>query len=163
MDRDRRLRDQLIGLLCGGHAHMPFTEAVANFPADAINRRPARVDYTFWHLIEHLRLTQADILAYLTRADYEARAWPRDYWPAPDATATEQEWHASITAFNRDLEAIVAIIGDPATDLFAAVPSNDEHTVLREALIVADHNAYHIGELGILRQIEDLWGPGHAG
>jgi hypothetical protein len=162
MDRDGVLRDQLIGLLRGGHAHMPFAEAVANFPADAINRRPARVAYTFWHLIEHLRITQADILAYLTRPDYDAPAWPRDYWPAPDAMAMPEDWDASIAAFARDLEAIVAIVADPATDLFGTVPSNDEHTVLREALIVADHNAYHIGELGILRQIEDLWGPGHG-
>lgn len=161
MDRDRTLRDHLIGLLRGGHAHMPFAEAVANFPAEAINRRPPRVDYTFWHLIEHLRITQADILAYLTQADYTAPEWPRDYWPAPDATATAREWDASIAAFTRDLEAIVAILDDPATDLFGIVPSNDEHTVVREALIVADHNAYHIGELGILRQIEDLWGEGH--
>ncbi|MCC7023044.1 MAG: DinB family protein, partial [Thermomicrobiales bacterium] len=118
MDRDRTLRDHLIGLLRGGHAHMPFAEAVANFPAEAINRRPPRVDYTFWHLIEHLRITQADILAYLTQADYTAPEWPRDYWPAPDATATAREWDASIAAFTRDLEAIVAILDDPATDLF---------------------------------------------
>lgn len=161
MDRDRTLRDHLIGLLRGGHAHMPFAEAVANFPAEAINRRPPRVDYTFWHLIEHLRITQADILAYLTQADYTAPEWPRDYWPAPDATATAREWDASIAAFTRDLETIVAILDDPATDLFRTVPSNDEHTVVREALIVADHNAYHIGELGILRQIEDLWREEH--
>lgn len=159
MDRDRHTRDQLVGLLRGGHAHMPFAEAVADFPEAHINTRPPNVDYTFWHLIEHLRITQADIVEYLTRADYQEKAWPEDYWPAPDARATRQEWDASITAFERDLEAIVAIVADEETDLMGTVPSHDEHTILREALIVADHNAYHIGELGILRQVVDAWGP----
>ncbi|HEU5434337.1 MAG TPA: DinB family protein, partial [Thermomicrobiales bacterium] len=82
------LRQQLVDLLRGGNAHMPFAEAVADFPEAAINVRPPNVDYTFWHLIEHLRLVQADILAYLTRADYEAPEWPAEYWPPQDAVAT---------------------------------------------------------------------------
>jgi hypothetical protein len=162
MDRDRRLRDQLVGLLRGGHAHMPFAEAVADFPEALINSRPPNVEYTFWHLIEHLRLTQADILEYLTSVDYEERAWPREYWPAQDARATKQDWDASVAAFRRDLAAIVALVADDGTDLLGPVPSNAEHTVLREALIVADHNAYHLGELGVLRQVADAWGRRHA-
>ena len=159
MERERLLREHLIQLLRGGNAHMPFAEAVAGFPQEAINRRPPNVDYTFWHLIEHLRITQADILDYLTNSDYQAPEWPAEYWPARDEQATKADWDASIAAFTRDLEAIVAIVADEQTDLFAAVPSHAGHTVLREALIVADHNAYHIGELGILRQIEGVWGP----
>jgi hypothetical protein len=162
IDRDAQLRDQLIGLLRGGHAHMPFAEAVAGFPEAHINTRPPHVPYSFWHLLEHLRLTQADILAYLTSADYKELAWPQDYWPAPDSMASKQDWDETIAAFNRDLAAIVALVADPNTDLSATVPSSDEHTMLREALIVADHNAYHIGELGILRQIVGAWGPDHA-
>ena len=119
---------------------------------------PPRVPYAFWHLLEHLRLAQADILAYLTGADYAAPAWPDGYWPAPDAQGTKQDWDASVAAFQRDLAAIVAIVADDGTDLFGPVPSNGEHTVLREALIVADHNAYHVGELGILRQVAGAWG-----
>jgi hypothetical protein len=157
------LRDQLVELLRHGNAHMSFAEAVADFPEAKINTRPANVEYTFWHLIEHLRLTQADILDYLTNANYRWPAWPQDYWPARDAQATRQEWDASIEAFQRDLEVIVAIVADDGTDLFGTVPSNPEHTVLREVLIVADHNAYHVGELGILRQVEQAWGPGHTG
>ena len=161
MDRDRRLRDQLIGLLREGNAHMPFAEAVADFPDALINARPPNVPYTFWHLIEHLRLTQADILVYVTRTDYEEPEWPREYWPAPEAQATKADWDASVAAFRRDLDALVAIVADERTDLFATVPSNDEHTFLREALIVADHNAYHVGELAILRQVVDGWGRNH--
>jgi hypothetical protein len=162
MDRDRRLRDHLVEMLRGGNAHMPFAEAVAQFPKAQINTRPPRVDYTFWHLLEHLRITQADILAYLTQADYHAPAWPRDYWPARDTRATKHEWDESVAAFQRDLEAIIGIVADDGTDLFRTVPSNDEHTVLREVLIVTDHNAYHIGELGILRQVTNAWSPRHG-
>ena len=161
MDHDRRLREQLVGLLRGGNAHMPFAEAVVDFPEAHVNTRPPNVDYTFWHLVEHLRLTQADILSYVTRADYKEPEWPREYWPAPDARATKDDWDDSVAAFERDLEALVAIVADERTDLFATVPSNDEHTVLREVLIVADHNAYHVGELGILRQVADAWGRQH--
>ncbi len=158
VDRDRRLRDQLVGLLRGGNAHMGFAAAVADFPEALINARPPNVGYTFWHLLEHLRLTQADILEYLTSAEYRERSWPEDYWPAPDARATMREWVESVAAFRGDLEAIVAIVADAGTDLFGTVPTSSEHTVLREALLVADHNAYHVGELGILRQVADAWG-----
>jgi hypothetical protein len=161
MDRDRLLRDQVVGLLRGGNAHMPFADAVADFPEAHINTRPPNVPYTFWHLLEHLRLTQADILEYLTSADYAAREWPEEYWPPRDARATPRDWAASVAAFRRDLEAIVAIVADEGTDLFATAPSHDRHTILREALIVADHNAYHIGELAILRQVADAWDPRH--
>ena len=155
------LRDRLLALLRAEGAHMTFAEAVADFPDAQINARPPNVEYTFWHLIEHLRLTQADILEYLTRADYEEREWPKDYWPARAAQATRQDWDATVASFQRDLAAIAALVADEKTDLFAPVPSNDRHTVLREILIVADHNAYHVGELGILRQVAGAWGLRH--
>lgn len=162
MDLDSQLRNQLISLLRGGNAHMAFAEAVAAFPEAHINTRPPNVAYTFWHLIEHLRLTQVDILDYLTNPAYAEPEWPRDYWPHRDALATKADWNASLSSFQRDLEAIVAIVADEDTDLLSTVPSNDEHSVLREVLIVADHNAYHVGELGILRQVEDAWGHEHS-
>ena len=163
MDRDCRLREQLVGLLRGGNAHMGFDAAVADFPAALINARPPNLEYTFWHLLKHLRLAQTDILEYVTTADYRERAWPDDYWPPREARATKAQWDASVAAFRRDLDALVAIVADERTDLFGPVPSHAAHTVLREALIVADHNAYHVGELGILRQVEGAWGPGHTG
>ena len=136
MDPDRQLRDHLVQLLRGGNPHLPFVEAVAQIPQAQISTRPPRVAYTFWQLVEHLRMTQADILAYLTTADYHAPAWPRDYWPALDARAMKQVWDESVAAFQRDPEAIVHIVTDDRTDLFGAifgtVPSHDVHTVLRE-------------------------------
>ena len=163
MDREQPLRKQLIDLLSGGNAHMDFDTAVQDFPEEKINTRPPHVDYTFWHLVEHLRLTQLDILEYVTSADYREREWPKDYWPAPDATATKAQWDESLAAFRRDLAQLIAIVSDSTIDLYGPVPSTDEHSILREMLIVADHNAYHIGELGILRQVEQAWGPSHAG
>lgn len=158
---DTQLRQQLTNLLNGGNAHMPFSEAVADFPDEKINHRPAHVDYTYWHLVEHLRLTQRDILDYLTDPDYKEMEWPKDYWPAPDATTDKAGWDESLTAFLDDRGRLVAMVEDPATDLTATVPSSNDHTILREILIVADHNAYHIGELGILRQTDQAWGAGH--
>ena len=155
------LRTQLVTLLREGNAHLGFGQAVAEFPPELINTRPRNVEYTFWHLIEHVRLTQRDILDYVTNPDHAEREWPRDYWPVVDDEATPQEWDETVAAFYRDLEKLIAIVEDDATDLFATVPSHDEHTILREMLIVADHNAYHIGELAILRQTESAWGPSH--
>jgi hypothetical protein len=162
MTTSDHLRTQLADLLREGNAHMSFAEAVAEFPEDKINTRPRKVEYSFWHLLEHLRLTQLDILEYVTSAGYREREWPRDYWPAPDAKATRQQWNETIAAFERDRNELIAIVQDESTDLFATVPSHDEHTILREVLIIADHNAYHIGELAILRQTENAWGPSHT-
>jgi DinB superfamily len=142
---------------------MDFGTAVANFPEGHIKTRPPSVEYTFWHLIEHLRITQLDILEYVTTADYREKAWPADYWPSRDELATKEDWDRSVAAFERDLEQLVAIVADDSTDLTGPVPSTSEHSILREMLIVADHNSYHIGELGILRQIEHAWGPTHKG
>ena len=158
---EEKLRQQVVALLRGGNAHMPFSEAVAGFPEGMINVRPRNVPYSFWHLVEHVRLTQLDIVEYVTSADYRERKWPREYWPDPSAEATKQLWDESVAAFERDLDQLIAIASDKATDLFASVPSNPEHSLLRELLIVADHNAYHTGELGILRQVEGAWGPDH--
>lgn len=162
MTLDQLSRQQLADLLKHGNAHLPFQEAVADFPIDKINRRPPNVPYSYWHLVEHLRITQRDILNYLRDANYAEPEWPKDYWPASDATTDQAGWDASIAAFEADLAELGATVEDPATDLTASVPSNPEHTVLREILIVADHNAYHVGELAILRQVDGTWGANHT-
>jgi hypothetical protein len=153
------LRTQLIELLKGRGAHMPFEAAVADFPPDAINRRPPNVAYTPWHLLEHLRRTQRDILDYIRERAYVSPRWPEDYWPATDAVATEARFADTIHAFRSDQDALVAIVADEATDLVAVLPGTPGHTVLREARVVGDHNAYHIGEFAILRQVMGTWPP----
>jgi DinB superfamily len=156
------LREQLAELLDGIGAHMPFEEAVADFPDDGINARTANIEYTPWHLLEHLRLTQADILDYLTNPEYREPAWPATYWPDRDAAATRAEFDATIQAFLADKATLRAMVMDPARDLFAVIPGTPGHTLLREVRIDADHNAYHVGEFGILRQIMGTWPAGHA-
>lgn len=162
MSLDSSLRQQLAQNLRAGNAHLSFEDAVAEFPEAHINTRPEHVEYTFWHLVEHLRLTQADILRYVTDPGYQEMAWPRDYWPAKDAEATQADWDASVQGFLQDREALTRMVEDERYDILMPAPSNAEHTLLREVLIIVDHNAYHVGELAVLRQVADAWGPGHG-
>ena len=157
------LRRQLVRLLDGVDAHMPFEEAVRDFPDEAMNERPPNVGYTPWHLVEHLRLTQWDILDYVTNPTYVEREWPREYWPDPSATATRADWDASVAGFLADRAAIRSLLHDEDRDLFAVIPGTPGHTLLREVRIVADHNAYHVGELAILRQVMGSWPSGRDG
>jgi hypothetical protein len=155
------LKAQLAELLDGVGAHMSFEEAVADFPDGAINDRAPNIDYTPWHLLEHLRLTQADILAYVTNPEYIEPDWPAAYWPDGDATATRAQFDATISAFLADKAALRAMVMDSARDLSMVIPRTPGHTLLREIRIDADHNAYHVGEFAILRQIMGTWPAGH--
>ncbi len=157
MASDTALRDQLHHLLRGGNAHMKFDEAVADFPMDRINDRPPNVPYTPWHLLEHLRRTQRDILDFIRNPEYREMKWPDDYWPAPDAVTDAVMWQQTIAAFHADLQAVDDLATGPSTDLHATIPHGDGQTILREILLVADHNAYHIGEFAILRQVMGMW------
>lgn len=161
MSLEAHFRQQLVFSLKTGHAHLPFEEAVAEFPLDKINSRPANVPYTYWHLIEHLRLTQRDILNYLIDPDYQEPHWPADYWPAQDATTDEAGWRRSIATFIEDRDRMCDLVNDTGVALTATVPTHDEHTILRGVMIVIDHNSYHVGELAILRHIDGTWGPSH--
>jgi hypothetical protein len=157
------VRGQLIELLDGVGAHMTYEEAVAEFPDDAINRRPPGVSYTPWHIIEHLRLTQYDILEYVRNPSWVSPPWPIGYWPAEDAVATLEDFEATIAAFLADRAALRAMVTDGTTDLLAVIPGTPGHTLLREVRIDADHNAYHVGEFAILRQVMRTWPPEHQG
>ena len=154
------LREELLALIDGHGAHMPFDEAVADFPDDAINRLPPNVPYTPWHLLEHIRITQLDILQYIRDRAYLAPNWPEEYWPARDATATPAQFAETVEAFRADSAALHDLVADPATDLFEVIPNTPGHTILREMRVTGDHNAYHIGEFAILRQVMGTWPPG---
>ncbi len=157
MANDEVLRDQLSALLRGGNAHMTFAQAIADFPLESINLNPPNVDYSFWHLLEHLRITQWDILQFILDPGYESPEWPKGYWPPPGSRATEAEWAESISRFEQDMAKLQALVMDPSSDLQGQLPHAPGYTILREILVVADHNAYHIGEFGILRQIVGAW------
>jgi len=153
------LREQLLALIDGHGAHLPFDAAVADFPDDAINRLPPNVPYTPWHLLEHIRIAQRDILDYIRNRAYLAPTWPEEYWPARDATATPEQFGLTIEGFRADRTALHELVADPATDLLATIPNTPGHTILREVRLVGDHNAYHIGEFAILRQVMGTWPP----
>ncbi|HEX7473090.1 MAG TPA: DinB family protein [Candidatus Limnocylindrales bacterium] len=155
------VREGLLALLDGGGAHARFEEAVKAFPARAINRRPPNVPYTPWHLLEHIRLAQRDILDYIRDPEYQAPAWPADYWPPRVATATLDGLAATIEAFTADRAALRELVLDPLRDPFAIIPGTPNHTLAREIRIVADHNAFHLGEFTILRAVMGTWPADH--
>ena len=159
MTDDDILRRELIALIDGVDAHMTFRHAVADFPIEAMNRRAPNVSYTPWHLLEHLRITQADILDYIVNRSYLGLDWPEAYWPAIDAMATPEQWTTTVSGFLDDATALRAIVSDPATDLTATLAGTPGHTILREIRVVGDHNAYHVGEFASLRQVMGTW-PG---
>jgi len=136
---------------------MRFDQAVADYPLSAINAAFPNSSYTAWHLLEHLRLTQRDILDFMTDLHYHEGVWPDDYWAAQGAKATEADWRQTITLFQQDLQTLVALANDPRTDLDAVIPHGSGQTIFREIVLVADHNAYHIGEFAIMRQVMGTW------
>lgn len=157
MSDDQVVREQLLFLLRGGNAHMTFEGAVADFPLEHINSRPLNVAYTLWQLLEHIRIAQWDILEFIRNPDHVSPQWPKGYWPSPDQQADEAKWERTISDFRADLRALQDMVEDPSTDLYAPLPHAKDYTVLREMLLVADHNAYHIGEFSILRQVMSTW------
>jgi hypothetical protein len=164
MINDEELRNQLIRMLTIRQAHMDYEDAVAEFPAEHINTQPPNCDYTFWHLLEHMRICQRDILDYIQSDDYQWLDFPDELWPDRSARTDHAGWRQTIDSFCADRQSLVDIINDPATDLFAPLPNSGDHrhNILREINIIASHNAYHTGELGILRQVMGLW-PIQAG
>jgi hypothetical protein len=157
MDDDRAVREEVLYLLRGGNAHMSFDEAVSEYPTASINAPFVNGPYTAWHLLEHIRITQRDILEFIRDPDYVERRWPDDYWPPRDAMATPEDWQRSLAGFHDDARALQTIVEDPATNLHMRIPHGDGQTIFREMLVVADHNAYHIGEFAIMRQVMGTW------
>lgn len=173
MNSEKFTRDELVFQLLKGNAHMSFEEAVAEFPEAKMNTLFTNGEYTFWHLLEHIRRTQADILDFMINPDYKELEWPADYWPAriatqsvaggpaPDKKATKKDWDTTVKGFLKDRAALQMLVGDPKTDLYARIPHGSGQTVFREILVVADHNAYHLGEFAIMRQVLGAWGKSH--
>jgi len=156
------LRSQLVLLLRGRQAHMTFDEAMAGFPEWAINERAPNVDYTPWHLVEHLRLTQWDMLQYIVDpAGYKSPPWPLGYWPDPRATTDRTGFQSSVDQFMTDLHAMEQIALDESCDLMAVLEGTNGHTPLRCLFIIGNHNSYHVGEFASMRQVMNSWPASH--
>ncbi len=152
------LRSQLVQLLRGGQAHMTFDAAVADFPARYINARAPNVTYTPWHLVEHLRITQWDMLHYIEDpVGHVSPPWPVGYWPDPAAETDAAGFANSVAGFRSDLRAMEAICLDDASDLTAVLEGTPGHTPLRCLMIIGNHNSYHVGEFASLRQVMGSW------
>ena len=161
MNPDSAIREQLITLLKGGEAHMPLKEAASEFPEKYINTLFPNGTYSPWALLEHIRITQWDILDFIRNPNYAEISWPDDYWPQKNKKATKKEWDNSLSQFEKDVLELEKIVKNPKTDLYVKIPHGDGQTILREILLVTDHNAYHIGEFAIMRQAMKTWGKDH--
>ncbi len=155
--QDQALRQHLIALLKGGQAHATFDDAVADLPADLRGKKIQGLPHTAWMLLEHLRIAQWDILEFSRNANHESPDWPKGYWPNQDAPPSSSAWGKSIKSFHSDLKAMQDLVKNPNTDLYAQIPWGDGQTIVREAMLIADHNAYHIAELVYLRRLMGAW------
>lgn len=156
-ESDGALRKHLLWLLRGGHAHVEFDRAVANLPAKLRGVKPAGLPYSPWMLLEHMRIAQWDILEFSYDPQHVSPKWPAGYWPKTEAPPNESAWSKSLAAFRKDRRAMQQLVADPSTDLYARIPHGEGQTILREALLVADHNAYHLGQLIVVRRLLGAW------
>lgn len=157
MTREAPLRELLGRLLTWEDAHVGFDAAVAEIPADARAKQPAGVPYSPWQLVEHLRRTQQDILEFCRNPNYQELKWPDDYWPPSPAPPSPGGWEESIARFRQDRSALQQLASDPKTDLGARIPHGNGQTYLRELLLAADHTAYHVGQLILVRRLLGIW------
>jgi hypothetical protein len=156
-DHDKSLRQHLIELLQGGHAHATFDAITANIPAKIRGKKPANFPHSLWTLLEHLRLAQWDILEFSRNPKHVSPEWPAGYWSKTAAPPNPRAWGESVRQFEKDLKAVQDLVADPKTDLFARIPWGDGQTILREVLLVADHNAYHVAQLIDVRRLLGAW------
>ena len=153
----KELRDHIIYLLNGGGAHAGFDDAVKNMPEELRGVKPDGLPHTAWMLLEHLRLGQWDILEFCRNSKYEAPEWPKDYWPKTEAPPSAGAWNKSVRQFRKDLQSMQELVANPKIDVYARIPWGNGQTILREALLVADHNAYHVGQLVDVRRLLGAW------
>jgi uncharacterized damage-inducible protein DinB len=157
MADDKALRAQLVTLLDFKEAHVDFDRAVKGIPPRMRGQLPQRAEHSLWQLLEHLRIAQADILEFCLTAKYKHKKWPDDYWPKTLGPRTAAAWTRAIAGYRRDRKALQRLAANPTIDLLAAIPHGDGQTYLREILLVADHNAYHIGQIVALRRQLGIW------
>lgn len=154
---DKALRAHLLDLLGSGNAHISFDRAVTGLPAKLRGARPPRAPHSPWQILEHLRIAQWDILEFSRNPLHSSPAWPTEYWPRSVAPPSANAWGKTVSSFQADLEAMKALIADPGNDLYAKITHGDGQTLLREALLLADHNAYHLGEMVLVRRLLGAW------
>jgi uncharacterized damage-inducible protein DinB len=156
-DPNHSLREHLLELLTGGHAHAKFEDAIKGLSPKLYGAKPANFPHSPWMILEHLRIAQHDILEFSRTKNHESPKWPEGYWPETAEPPSADAWKKSVSEFESDLKAMQDLVKNPKTDLFAKIPWGDGQTVLREALLVADHNSYHIAQLVDVRRLLGDW------
>lgn len=151
MNPDDEVRKQLLYLLDGGNAHAPFEEIIKDYPMDIINRQDSNAPFSPWGVLEHMRIAQWDILEFIRNPNHVSPAWPEQHWPGGDHSADAAAWQKSVDTILAEWKALRDMVADPATDLYSDIPHAPGYTILREILVVSDHNAYHMAELSLLR------------
>lgn len=157
MDKDNLLRNELVNYLEHPHTHGTLPDAVKNFPEKLMNEKPPNIPYSFWQLLEHIRVSQFDMVDFIRNPDYKEMKWPADYWPDDKQKATKKMWDDAVKKYEDDIQALKKIIEDPKTDLFAPIPHGTGQTILREALQIIDHAGYHIGQFIAMRRMVGEW------
>jgi hypothetical protein len=160
MDIQASVKEQLIRHMNGGVAAAPFNSIIEEFPISDINKKAPNVAYSFWHLLHHIEFAQRDIIEYMTNPSYKEPDWPKDYWLAQDKNGTEKDWKDTVTAIQKGIADCIALIEEK--DIFAPITFAKNTTIYRCVLLIANHNAYHLGEFGILRQVVGNWGKSHT-
>ena len=156
-DQTRILRDHLLELLKGGHGHATFDKAIEGLPANLRGAEASGLPHTIWQLVEHLRIAQWDILEFSRDEKHVSPDWPAGYWPKTATPPDDAAWEKSVESFRKDLQTVQDLVADPKTDLYAKLPWGDGQTVLREAMLTADHNAYHVAQIVSVRQVLGAW------
>jgi hypothetical protein len=159
MSNDQALRKHLIELLDGANAHARFDQVVADFTPKLRGEKPAGLPHSAWMLLEHMRIAQSDIVDFSRNPEYVTLRFPEGFWPQDPSPPDTAAWTKSVKSFHEDLNAMKKLVNDPKTDLFATIPWGDGQTILREALLVADHNSHHLGQLIDLRRLLGIWKP----
>jgi hypothetical protein len=154
---DDPVREQVINLLKGGQAHLTLEDAVKDFPQKLRGTRPEGTPHSAWELLEHMRIAVWDILEFSRDPKHVSPKWPEGYWPKSPKPASDAAWKKSIASIKRDMTAMQKLVGNPKTDLYARIPHGTGQNILREALLIADHNAYHIGQLLLVRRLLGSW------
>jgi hypothetical protein len=157
MNQDAVLRKHLLELLDGDQAHTKFDDVVADFPLKFQGEVPKGLLHSAWMLLDHIRISQWDILEFSRNPKYVAMKWPDNYWPKNPSPPSPDAWDKTVKSFHDDLNAMKKLVSDPKTDLFVKIPWGDGQTILREAMLVADHNAYHLGQLLDVRRLLGIW------
>jgi uncharacterized damage-inducible protein DinB len=159
MADDKALRELLRRTLDWEDAHVGFDTSVAGIPVRLRGKRPSGAPHSPWQIVEHLRLAQHDILDFCVNPAYEEQRWPEDYWPASERPGSDAAWKGSLAQFRRDRRALQRLAANPKIDLTAPIPHGSGQTYLRELILVADHTAYHVGQLVLVRQLLGIWKP----